>query len=250
MGHYRFGTVDIPASRLAIFSTRMQERMADIPEFKNAFFVHELRGSKGECPHDFDIVEDIKDAIDNVTSWIDPHAINLDDWYIDVALEVREPERVLQWTTDGHREILKLVLPTCSDERLDRVLERSYKTFHDLSSSLVDLGGLWCIPNSTDDDELLYVNAYTTDKTVSYQLHKGIWTPHTAASVLPQNFRRLDNDIGLMMDTLIDCAKASQESCVRLEIRVPLSRATTVLRTIDQDFLNKTVVTYNPYNWW
>ncbi len=93
-----------------------------VDPFKNAYFVHELRGLKGGTTHapeenvkdandtdseDLDHSGNPQQAFDVFFNNIDRAHIDPNNWFIDVSLKVYDPGMVVLWNKLAHPAILK-----------------------------------------------------------------------------------------------------------------------------------------------
>jgi len=115
---------------------------------EDAFFVHELRGTKGVSHHDPQSAEERRRALDDVFNIFDAQLLKADEWVIDIAIEVRQSGHVLQWLTNGHRRILEFLLPSAIEGKIDAILASKSQYLQDLSAQLRDIGGFRALPAS------------------------------------------------------------------------------------------------------
>jgi hypothetical protein len=193
--------------------------------------------------------------LDQLLNFLDVTSISLDDWTIDVALQIRHAGRVLQWLTTAHRRILAFVLPSAKDDKITAVLssKRQYKC--DLSAQLQDLGGCRVAPGSRGKgDNVIYINAYTTDKTRTCLLQSSNFYCKQSSDLFPQSIQRLIKDVAKVAAVFGWCARnnvndAIREGCARLEVRVPLWRSNQVLLDLPDDLVQVSTVSFDSA-WW
>jgi hypothetical protein len=248
-GELSFGTVDIPVAQLPDFSEGFLNRLDNIPDFHGAFFFHELRGTKSAYQHDPANVDEMENALEDVTRYLRKD-IDDGEWLIDVGLELRQEHRVLQWLRTGHIALLQHALPTPDDRKIERLANAKY--FHqDTIAQLRDLAGFRVAPRTIGHrDEVVYINVYPTDKAATYQLHEGLFRRRKSADVLPNNIKKTLSDIDEISRTFLACGDKMQEGNVRFEIRVPLARANLVHFTLPQELIDQSVVSFPVQTWW
>jgi hypothetical protein len=249
-GRYHFGTVDVHADLLEDFGERLLGHLNHYPDLQDAFFVHELRGAKSASLHEIHDDDAVQDALDGQLAYLDADMIDAQEWYIDVALEIRDPNCVVQWLTVAHHQILQFVLPSANDNQIVKLLKSS-KFNLDRSAQLRDCAGFRLDPGRRGQaDGVVYINVYTTDKSPTYQLHTGVFRRRTAEDLFPTRISRLVEDIEKMRNIFMECGTLGQEGTARLEIRIPLSRAQRVLRELGEEFIQQTTISYPNPLWW
>jgi hypothetical protein len=254
-GRLHFGSVAVPAVHLVDFCDALCARLDEIDSFKGAYFAHELRGLKGGTAHTED--EDGRnpeEAFETFFDNVDMARIDEDNWLVDVALEIYDPGRVVQWSKFAHSAILEYILPTLDSDQISTLQGRS--TFHlDHVAQLEDFAGFRCEPGQWGTrNGVTYINVYTTDKCPTYQLHTGIWRRRTCQDLLPEALEKLLEDLIKMSTTYKSCSgnqgDSPQEGCARLEIRVPLILAQTALRNPPHEALKQWTFSIPTNLWW
>ena len=240
-----------------------------VDSFKNAYFVHELRGLKGRTAHapeedvedaddtdseDLDHSGNPQQAFDVFFNNVDRARIDPDNWFIDVGLEVYDPGMVVHWNKLAHPAILKYILPSLDKDQIYN-LQRS-KPFHLHNvAQLEDFAGFSCEPGQCGTDNgVHYINVYTTAKCPTYQLHQGIWRRQTCQDLLPNKLDVLVENLVNMSKTFKCCSGSEsnppQEGCAHLEICVPLRLAESVLLNPPQDLLCQWTISVPSFLWW
>ncbi|KAG2738365.1 hypothetical protein P692DRAFT_201731319 [Suillus brevipes Sb2] len=98
-GQFHFGSLDFPTHLLDLLGCKLLELFQSQDKLQDAFFVHELRGTKGISHHDPNNSEQRSAALAGVLHLFDMKLIQPQDWFVDVALEIRQEGHVLQWLT-------------------------------------------------------------------------------------------------------------------------------------------------------
>jgi hypothetical protein len=254
-GQIHHMSVDIAPHQLSEFARRLLERLADQPDMQDAYFIHELRGVKGCTDHDPSDDDERSEAFEQLMSHLDPEACHLDDWQIDIALEISIPDHVTHIAHSSHFRILKWLLPSADDRRLERLMQ-SNRFYVDQCASLDDLAGFRCeLGNTGRVDNVSYANVYCTEKSVIYQLHQGgIFRRHAPTELYPNALSKLIkevNDIG----KAFYAASGKEEmdgvpGNARFEIRVPLRTALDRLREFPERLAELSLIAIPIEDWW
>ncbi|KAI0723693.1 hypothetical protein C8Q72DRAFT_752532, partial [Fomitopsis betulina] len=85
------------------------------------------------------------------------------------------PGHVVQWVSYAHGDLLEALLPHVTEAQQSTV--QCSHAFHlDRSAQLTDFAGFWVAPGMHGEaDGMAYINVYSTDKSVHYQMHPGIF---------------------------------------------------------------------------
>ncbi|KIK36930.1 hypothetical protein CY34DRAFT_26192 [Suillus luteus UH-Slu-Lm8-n1] len=254
-GHFHFGTVDFPSHLLNQLGNKLLEMFQMQDGLQDAFFVHELRGTKGASHHDPCDAGARRSALDTVFHFFDLSLVRPEDWVVDIGLEIQHEGHILQWLTKGHRRLLQFLLPSSAEHKIDSILASQTQYHCDLSAQLEDLGGFRALPGSRGkDDKVHYINAYTTDKCATYQLHDGIFKRRQAWHLFPANIGKLVKDLERMAEIFRVCGNSpnvgGHEGNARLEIRVPFGLADKVLLQIPDSVIQDTLVTFDCKIFW
>ncbi|KZP14429.1 hypothetical protein FIBSPDRAFT_751853 [Athelia psychrophila] len=257
-GQYHLGSVDIDALRLPAFATAFLVKLAAIPGCEDAYFLHEIRGTKGQAVHN-PADEDARwDALNHVLEAVDRGAISQDDWMVDVALEYGKPGHVMQWLQQGHLSLLRVLLPSvATDAHLAKIIQGSAFGL-DRAADLADFCGFrLVVPRAALMDGVHYVNAYTTDKSQSYHLHPTFFTEHHPSELIGAPLEKLLTDLVEMSKIYAACRGKWDEPDVvgspgnaRMEIRVPLRLAGDALISIPAAVLAASTVAVPVWTWW
>lgn len=253
-GQLHHGAVDIPAHHLHNFGELLLASFENHEKLKDAFFVHEFRGLKSATVHDPTDAMDVEVAYTEMLTGVDVERVDMSKWYLDVGLEIRQDGHVLQWRRNSHQHLLRYLLPSVLEREIENVLGSDHKFKLDIAAHTEELAGFRCCPGNTGkQDHVAYINVYTTDKSVSYQLHNGLFHRRHAYSVLPGDIDGFLKDIDTICDTFLACSGrdgAGQEGSCRIEVRVPLNRFENILVNIPYDILHVGIVSYPLTIWW
>lgn len=254
-GQYHFGSVPLPVHCLEGVVRGMKAKMEEIPSFKGAFYIHDLRGVKGESIHNPGSAPERKHALNETCAYLAMTRVPRDQFFIDVGLEIRRPGHVVQWDGSAHAALLREVLPNTTPEQVDLLLG-NHACLRDPNALLSDFAGLRIAPASRNiGDDVVYINIYTTDKTVHYQLHHGVFQKHKCEDLLPHRISHVMDDVDRWTKCLYDCMGGDdnheeQVGAARCELRVPMSKYETVLLGMEEDVVNRVVAAIPARTWW
>ncbi|KAI0671981.1 hypothetical protein C8Q78DRAFT_971846, partial [Trametes maxima] len=255
-GRLHFSSVDIPELSLDEFTDVLKDNLAEHPRLSNSLFMLELRGTKGMYSFPFEIEDLRQDAFNRLVEQIDlagAEQDNLQNWHCDVGLEIAQPGYVLQWLTHAHHRLLSHALPSQDEDNITRLLNGSAFS-EDLSGHLYDLAGFRIAPGARGrPDGVAYINVYTTDKEVTYQLHTGAFSPHRVSALYPGPFPRLLADMETIAKMFAECGGVhgqTQDGTARFEIRVKISEAMETLNSFPNDLLINSCIAIPNTIWW
>jgi hypothetical protein len=99
-----------------------------------------------------------------------------------------------------------------------------------------------------------YINIYTTDKSATYQLHKGLFKRRKPWHLFPNKIDTLLEDMEKMAETFRTCGGNQTvdglEGNARLEVRVPLDLAEKTLVDIPDGLIQKSLVAFDCPTFW
>lgn len=253
-GTFHFGTIDFPSQLIRKFGEKFLELLGKHDGLKDAFFLHERRGTKSSSHHSPEKANERQASLDNVMDIFDFQMLDPSQWFVDVGLEIRQEGKLLQWLTEGHRRILTYLLPSASEENISAVL-KSHAQYHcDITSQLAELGGFRSSPGSRGKaDQVVYTNVYTTDKSVTYQLHDGVFRRRKPWHLFPSSISQLSKDmksIGKIFESCTSDGTAGLEGNARMEIRVPLSLTNVALVDLPYSVMEVALVSFAPQTLW
>ncbi|KAJ3559064.1 hypothetical protein NP233_g11357 [Leucocoprinus birnbaumii] len=224
----------------------------DVDWARNFFVMHTIRGVKHAFGHEPSRSE-ATEALDRVfrVSQLSTDALANGSWYVDVGLELSSAEGMcLQWNTAGHHKLVSQALHL--DERQARTVTRlnSSKYYRDLASHLPEVSGfrLTLTPRSEGEYRAVYIQAYTTDKAVTYNQEgfhhaKHLSVEDAMGKVQPSKMMK-------GIHKIYQEARTRNPSKARLEIRVPYHHASQVLVDLDYDAFRSSMYAFDCYDWW
>ncbi|EPS92536.1 hypothetical protein FOMPIDRAFT_1020991, partial [Fomitopsis schrenkii] len=256
-GRYHFGSIDVPVDKLPELVIEMKLLMANIREFRGAFFYHEVRGVKGGSGHDPEDDEDVREAFDEVCEYLDWNSIpaeTRDQFYIDIGIEIRRPGHVMHWRSGNHLNVLRNVLPSATDPQRHAIM-KSPNFHHDAASQLTDFAGFRVAPLTRGAaDGVAYINVYSTEKEIHYQLHKGMFARAKPRELLPQAIKMLSKRINEWTKSFFASTgvegNTPQEAAARCEIRVRMRQYDQVLRHWDDALVQQLTSSIPSKVWW
>jgi hypothetical protein len=129
-GSLAFSSTDIPWYRLELVATTLLAKLADLgPAFRDAYFGHELRGTKGATIHNGEDEDERRLAMDDLFEHVDVDSLNGEQWHVDVALTISVPDHVVTWRQSSHHELLSHLMPAASAQQISCLIN-SKARFH------------------------------------------------------------------------------------------------------------------------
>ncbi|KAG1765275.1 hypothetical protein EV702DRAFT_1182517 [Suillus placidus] len=256
-GGLAFGSLDIPWDRLERVAEILLAKLGEQKStFKDAYFVHELRGTKGSTMHDGEDDVERDFALQDMFEHVDVSSLDPQDWLVDVALTIGVEGHVVTWRESCHQELLSHLMPAAPPQKISSLTTRKNNKFHlDRTLQIKELAGFRATTTDLADD-VSYVQAYCTEKNVSYQLNPGVFRRRKPEELLDKKKeQKVLADLDLISQVYYECAGEEEgvdgrDGCARLEIRVPLNKAMDALSTLPEELVERTVVAINRRVWW
>jgi hypothetical protein len=252
-GYVAYQTKLIPQWKVlslgGVIRTKLQDNEVDWAQ--GFFFSLTVRGTKHATQHSMD-ADSASQALDEflADAKISRDATAHGSWYIDVGVEYSAGDTCLQWTTSSHFHILKDVLrvPELHASRI--TTPGSTKYARDMVSHLPAVSGCRIEPGVQAEGEFhaVYFQMYTTDKAITYNPEggyhgKAITMAAAMGATQPPAFLN-----GLF--NLYKTAMEENSSNARVEVRVPFSKATEVLLSIDSRVVRNSLLGFTRAEWW
>ncbi|GLB45961.1 hypothetical protein LshimejAT787_4400010 [Lyophyllum shimeji] len=238
---------------------KLQERFGDpfidqndVAWATDFFILHTIRGTKHTTLHhldrasaDYYLTEFLHDAR------LSAEVPEIGEWYIDVGIQISsERHECLQWMTGGHSTMLQeaLHIPAHHADRISSINSSKYS--RDPVSHLTAVSGFRVSPGlrARGRYEAVYVQAYTTDKTVTANTegrHHAKYLTTDEAMGQQQPTRTIDG-----LYTLYQEAQTANSSSARLEVRVPLEFGSQVLLEFDHNRISTCLCAFPRDDWW
>lgn len=256
-GSIAFNTVDVTWHILEELAVPLLTKLGEErDEFKDAYYVHELRGKKNAAMHDGDDAIARRMALDDIFEHVDDSYLDPRQWHVDVALTIGLPGHVVTWRESSHREILGFLMPDAGPDRIDRLM-KSKSAFHvDRHLQIKEFAGFRATTTAvTRADGISYVQAYCTEKNLTYSLHPGVFRRRRAKELLEKKTQeKIISDLDIMSDVIFECTGDGvvdgRDGFARLEARVPLDKALNWLSTLPEDLIQRSVIAISRRVWW
>ncbi|KAG2094387.1 uncharacterized protein F5147DRAFT_545259, partial [Suillus discolor] len=166
----------------------------------------------------------------------------------DVALPIGLPGHVATWRESSYREILNFLAPDAGPDRIDRLMKKKSAFHADRHLQIKEFAGFRA--NTTTvarADGISYIQAYRTEKNVTYSLSPGVFRQRGAKELLEKKTQeKMLLDLNIMSDVFFeftgDEVVAGRDSCAHLDIRVPLDKALNWLPTLPEDLVQRCVI--------
>ncbi|KAG1784439.1 uncharacterized protein HD556DRAFT_1251332, partial [Suillus plorans] len=256
-GGLAFNTLDVPWNRLEEVATVLLAKLQEQePAFRDAYFVHELRGTKGGTIHDGEKDWERQMAFEDMFEHVDVDNLNPQEWLVDVALTIGVEGHVVTWRKSCHRDLLRHLMPRACPQKVAALTKNKRKFHFDRTLQIKELAGFRATTaNFKDNDEITYVQAYCTEKNASYQLHPGVFRRRQPKELLQKKTeQKIVDDLDVMSQVFYECAGEGnvegRDGCARLEIRIPLDKARDSLVTLPRDMVERCVVAISRRVWW
>ncbi|TFK16729.1 hypothetical protein FA15DRAFT_711465 [Coprinopsis marcescibilis] len=220
------------------------------------FFLHEIRGLKSASYHAHDELA-AEEALEEF--WgdhcVDPEALENPQCHcwIDIGGEVssNHPDgpKCLAWLAEAHPNLLIEVAKLSRRRANALTVVGNGKYYRDPTSHFIDLCGFRAMPGvrSQGPYKMVYCQAYQTCKSVT-AIHDG----NDFAKRITVN-DMLTSKKATYIDNLIDLYEASQHrvvSCARIEVRVPLRYANTVMLGLNPSVFRDSLASIDVADWW
>jgi hypothetical protein len=255
-GGLAFGSLDIPWDRLERVAEILLAKLGEQKgAFKDAYFVHELRGTKGSTMHDGEDDVERHFALQDMFEHVDVGALDPHDWLVDVALTIGVEGHVVTWRESCHQELLSHLIPVASLQKISSLTKRKNKFHLDRTLQIKELAGFRATTTDLADD-VFYAQAYCTEKNVSYQLNPGVFRRIKPEELLEKKKeQKVLADLDSISQVYFECAGEEEgvdgrDGCARLEIRVPLDKAMDALSTLPEELIERAVVAIDRRVWW
>jgi hypothetical protein len=257
-GGLTFGSIDIPWYRLEEVAKEFLVKLGEQEStFKDAYFVHELRGTKGSTVHDGEDDVERHYALEDMFEHVDVDSLDPGDWLVDVALTIGVEGHIVNWRESCHQELLGHLMPAVSRRNISSLTTRKNRFHLDRTLQIKELAGFRATTTDlADNDGVSYIQAYSTAKNVSYQLTSGVFRRKTPKELLDKKQElKVLADLDSISQIYYECAGEEEgvdgrDGCARLEIRVPLDKAKDALTSLPEELIERSVIAINRRVWW
>ena len=252
-GQLSFVTKMLPDWHVSLLGDKIRENLKknEVPWGEGLVFLHQIRGVKNSSQHS-PYKEDGEIALEE---WLDINYLRNEDlllgeWWVDVGLQISsDEEECLAWRTDSHFHLLQEVLriPAHQAHRISSISSSKYT--RDMTSHLTAVSGCRINPGPRAEGpySVQYLQLYTTDKSLTYRQDKGHHGKFiTCVDVLDGKAERYcENLYQVYLAAIKD-----NFSLARIEVRVPIEHATSVLLHIQRASISEWLVSFPRIVWW
>lgn len=256
-GSLAFSSTDIPWYRLEQVATTLLAKLADLgPAFRDAYFGHELRGTKGATIHNGRDEDERRLAMDDLFEHVDVDSLDPEQWHVDVALTIGVPGHVVTWRESSHRELLSYLMPAASAQKISRLIKNKDRFHLDRALQIKEFAGFRATTtHCAGASGPSYVQAYCTEKNVTYSMNPGVFRRRQAKELLQKETEnKIIKDMDIMSNIFFECAGEGgvegRDGCARLEIRVSLANAMNSLSSLPEELIKRCVVAIERRVWW
>lgn len=251
-GGHALGSKALPGWAAGVFGDHLKEMLMEsgVQWTDGMLFQTQVRGLKGAYFHACDRTS----ATNALERFSRNYTITEEgQWWVDVGMQFSIEGRVLQWRADCHTLIVQRTFG-CTEA--DATILTEFGSAHykrDLASHVADLAGCRLEPGKyvTDPEVnphgITYLQAYTTDKALTYHVGKHVHSKHlTPKSAIRGN----PPDFCSSLYQAYWAAQDRNDCAARVEVRVPLENATSVLLSFRPRLLQRCLVNLNRQRWW
>ncbi|KAG1838781.1 hypothetical protein F4604DRAFT_1600041 [Suillus subluteus] len=128
-GSLAFSSTDIPWYRLQEVAPTLLAKLADLgPAFKDAYFGHELRGTKGATIHNGRDEDERHLAMDDLFEHVNVDSLNAEQWHVDVALTISVPGHLArpELLQNADLPFIKAQYRICTDKQWTMLFDRFF----------------------------------------------------------------------------------------------------------------------------
>jgi hypothetical protein len=250
-------SIDMPQHLLSHWCKKLLRAADNIPEFKNMFLLHEVKGVKDAYYHEANDRDAAQVARDDLFSLIDLDQVDTKCCYLDVAIEISAPDYSLFWITSKHKKILKFIMTAALGDEMGpkraRELLNSSNFVIDYVAGLSQISGHRCNTMGSCSP-VIYSNIYSTDKQVTHQHHRGQFRDLSPSNFFPQHVQSTISTMTNVLTAYHSAASNRTEGAARFEVRVQLRHLDEDWRlfpTLEKEIIEECVIPLpSDYIWW
>jgi len=214
---------------------------------KNLVFGTEIRGVKNDTEHQPHLDDDVQQRLVQMLNDVKySHEELTGNWFIDVAVELIISGKAVVWRADCYAPIMQQLFDI-PEQVVDDVSGNRNRFEKDVSQHLTEVAGFRAhFSKPAGPFKISYIQAYTTDKSLTYHP-----TAHHFAKFLTGKIAM--DPASKYTDSLLAAyeeAGGKNDVAARLEVRVPISMATQVLRRFTLDLFRNTTLIFPRGLWW
>lgn len=224
------------------FKHELNRRLQAHEFFRHAVFCTHIQGIKASTMHDMSALS----ADLSLTKMLEDFDTHRGLWWVDVGLEIQDGERAILWRKDAAPNLLSYILGSTLDEAGRIVHGTSFQ--EDINSHLLEVAGFRVgFPTTPAGDyRIAYVQAYTTDKSLTYHKHGFQHSQNlTGQAAMKGNPPKYCSDL-----TAAYVDAKQKNVAARLEVRLPLEFASEYMLEFDVDLLHHSILSVHRENFW
>ncbi|KAK2464157.1 hypothetical protein APHAL10511_003850, partial [Amanita phalloides] len=242
-------TYPISASDVLPFSRALRAHMSAIPWGNDIIFGTEMRGVKNWTEH-LPSEDEAENELFELFRKFSPlgHHVEDGDWYVDVAVELLHQNKAVVWRADCFRPIMQELLGF-SEHETNRAVTNQRTFEQDISQHLTQVAGFRArCKKPTGPYEVLYIQAYTTDKVLTYQPEGGNFGKTLKGYHAIEGGAEGPSYTSRLLRSYEE-ARDKTDVAARLEVRVPLQQATSVLLNFPMEVYLQTCLVFPRELW-
>jgi hypothetical protein len=252
-GQLSFITKVLPEWYVGDLGDKIREHLSEnnVSWVDGLVFLHQIWGVKNSSQHT-PLQEDGEVALEE---WLDENYLRMDDlllgeWWVDVGLQISSDSgECLAWRTDSHFHLMEEVLKIPQHRAHSITSIASSKYTRDLTSHLMAVSGCRISPGARAEGpfSVKYLQLYTTDKSLTYRKDNGHHGKFiTCRDVLAGKAENYCEDLY----KVYLAAMGDNFSLARIEVRVPVGKATEVLLGLHAHTIRQWLVSFPRVVWW
>ncbi|KAJ8584373.1 hypothetical protein M405DRAFT_845212 [Rhizopogon salebrosus TDB-379] len=246
-GQVQYSTRPFPANMVERFGYDLTRTLVEAhPWARDMLYMIQVQGVKEANQHIPDDERAASNTIRNLVSDLDARLLHERHCWIDVGLELSQKGFAYQWRTDCHSRLMNHFTSMTMAQAAQYVGGSSRHYSKDISATLMHLSGFRA-SFALHNEDPVYMQAYTTDKALIYQLDGG---RHGLAISGAQALKGTPPEF---MDKIYDVyfdARDTHDCAARLELRVQAAYATTTALTIPMDVIRESLCVFERGDWW
>jgi hypothetical protein len=232
------------------FSEALRRHMNRVEWGEDFVIGTEIKGIKNVSEH-VPTANHAKNALYEVFRRFSNDGYNVEegDWYVDVAVELLLKDKATVWRADSYRPIMMDLLEF-SERETNSAVSNKWLFQLDLNQHLTQVAGFRATcPKPTGPYEVVYVQAYTTDKALTYQPEAENFGKTLRARHAMEGGGEGPSYTNHLLDSYVE-ARDTIDVAARLEVRVPLRHAAKVLLSVSREVYRQTALVFPRQLWW
>jgi hypothetical protein len=245
---FQYSTRPFPSDLVYYLGAALTTILADAyPWARDIVYMTQVQGVKEANQHAPDDREQASNTLLHLLDDLDHQLLRERHCWIDVGLELSQPGFVFQWRTDSHHYLISQ-FTDLTLAQAGRCVERHSRSYaKDYSAGLMHLSGFRASFDLGDGNPV-YIQAYTTDKALIYQLDGGrhaLSISGAQAMQGPYCMEYMQKIYNIYFD-----AKDTHDCAARIELRVPADQALIAMPTFGVDLMMRSLCVFDRKDWW